>query len=136
MLPYSGNGGRIGSRIISLLDQVWPALRAQGARTGHNVVVYFGSPFQLAAGVEVTGQFEPTEVVQPLSTPAGEAVTTANWGEYGEMHGAYSAIERWCTVNKRRFAGTSWEVYGDWHAEPTQRRTDIYFLLEPAEERR
>jgi effector-binding domain-containing protein len=121
----------LGPRIIALLDQVWPVLRQQGVPTGHNVVVYFGSPLQLAAGVEVLDRFEPVGNVQPLSTPAGEVATTAHWGEYTRMQGAYQALERWCATNHRNTAGVSWEVYGDWHADPAQCRTDIFFLLNP-----
>jgi len=34
---------RLGSDIIRLLDVIWPVLRAQGAGTGHNVVIYHGT---------------------------------------------------------------------------------------------
>jgi hypothetical protein len=47
------------AQIISLLNQVWPVLRGQRARTGHNVVFYFGDG-RLAAGVEVLDGFAPT----------------------------------------------------------------------------
>ena len=33
---------RLGADIIGSLDKIWPVLRAQGARTGHNVVIYHG----------------------------------------------------------------------------------------------
>jgi hypothetical protein len=32
---------RLSTDIRKLLDQVWPVLRAQNVRTGHNVVVYY-----------------------------------------------------------------------------------------------
>jgi len=28
-------------------------------------------------------------------------------------------------------AGQSWEVYGHWHADPAQLRTEVYYLLQP-----
>ena len=97
---------------------------------GYNVVVYFGgSPLQFAAGVEVFAPFQATDVVQPLATAAGEVATTAHWGAYADMRGAYEAIDRWCATNDRRPAGVSWEVYGDWHDDPAQLRTDVFFLL-------
>ncbi len=34
---------QLGTDIIRLLDKVWPVLRAQGVRTGHNVVIYHGA---------------------------------------------------------------------------------------------
>ncbi len=121
----------LGPLIISLLNTVWPVLREQGVRTGHNVVVYFGgSPLQLAAGVHVFGPFQSTDVVQPLSSPGGEVATTVHWGDYSQMHGAYAALERWCAANHRKASGVTWEVYGDWNDDPAQVRTDVYFLLD------
>ena len=128
----AASNANLGPLIIGLLNNVWPLLRSQGVKTGHNVVVYYaGSPLRLAAGVEVYGEFEPTDVVQPVTTPAGEAATTAHWGEYTALRGAYDALERWCAASNRQLAGTSWEVYGDWHDDPAQVRTDVYMLLEP-----
>jgi GyrI-like small molecule binding domain len=120
-------GSRV-SEIISLLDQVWPALRAQRVRTGHNVVVYFG-PSRLAAGVEVPAGFEPTAQVQPLSTPSGEVATTVYWGDYTQMRPAYEALEAWLTANHRQHACVSWEVYADPDPDPARCRTDIFILL-------
>jgi hypothetical protein len=31
---------RLGADIVRLLDMIWPVLREQNVRTGHNVVVY------------------------------------------------------------------------------------------------
>jgi effector-binding domain-containing protein len=58
--------------------------------------------------------------------------TTAHFGDYAQMAGAYAALEQWWTGNGRRPAGVSWEVYGDWDDDPAKVRTDIYFLLRPA----
>ena len=115
--------------IITLLDKVWPVLRGQHVRTGHNVVIYFGGLEHIEAGVEVFGDFVDAGDVRHSQTPAGPVVTTAHWGEYSEMAGAYAALGRWCAANGRLQTGTSWEVYGDWADDPQQRRTDIYLLL-------
>ena len=32
----------LGPTILKLLDRVWPVLRGQHVKTGHNVVMYFG----------------------------------------------------------------------------------------------
>jgi len=125
---------RLGAEIIRLLDVVWPALREQGVRTGHNVVVYHGgdgATLEIEAGVETFSAFEERGEVRNSSTPAGEIATTAHFGEYSEMGGAYAALERWCRENGRPPGGVSWEVYGDWEDDPARRRTDVYVLLEP-----
>jgi effector-binding domain-containing protein len=119
----------LGSTIIKLLDQVWPVVREQQVRTGHNVVVYFGGLANIEAGVEVFGDFQDQGDVRLSATPAGPVATTAYFGEYSRMAPAYDALEAWCTANHRQLAGSSWEVYGDWNEDPAQCRTDIYFLL-------
>ena len=123
---------RLSTDIIRLLDQVWPVLREQGARTGHNVVIYrrgAGGDLVIDAGVEVPDGFTARGEVRPVDTPAGEAATTAHYGDYAALSGAYGALEHWCAENGRRPAGTNWEVYGDWDDDPARRRTDVYFLL-------
>jgi effector-binding domain-containing protein len=124
---------RLGAGIIAALDKIWPVLRAQGVRTGHNVVVYYGGPpdaLQIAVGVQVPDGFAADGEVQPVSTPSGAAATVAHFGDYAEMHGAYQALDQWCASNARTRTPVSWEVYGDWEDDPAKRRTDIYFLLE------
>jgi len=141
---------QLGRDIIALLDLVWPVLREQRVRTGHNVVVYHGGTAQeltVDVGVEVftdfvgwsseperrlTGALEASEQhseIRRTATPSGEVATVAHYGEYSEMADAYGALERWCQDNGRRPAGVNWEVYGDWDDDPAKRRTDVYFLL-------
>jgi effector-binding domain-containing protein len=125
---------RLGADIVRLLDMVWPVLREQGVRTGHNVVVYYAgddTAFTIDAGVEAFTHFADRGEVRHASTPSGDVATAAHHGEYSDMAGAYAAIEQWCADNERRPAGVNWEVYGDWDDDPTKRRTDVYFLLEP-----
>jgi effector-binding domain-containing protein len=83
-------------------------------------------------GVEVHGSFVPRGEVRLTATPAGEVARTAHFGQYSDVAGAYAALEQWCATSGRRPAGLSWEVYGDWEEEPAKRRTDVFFLLEPA----
>ena len=125
---------RLSADIPRLVGQIWPVLREQGVRTGHNVVIYRGSPAALAidAGVEVFSEFTGHGEIQPVSTPVGEVATTAHFGDYALMAPAYAALEQWWTGNERRPAGVSWEVYGDWDDDPAKVRTDIYFLLSPS----
>ena len=125
---------RLGADITGLLDQVWPLLREQGTRTGHNVVIYRdGEAGALAidAGVEVFEDFTERGAVRRLTTPAGEVAAVAHYGEYSALSAAYAAVDRWCAENGRETAGMNWEVYGDWDDDPAQRRTDVYKLLRP-----
>jgi effector-binding domain-containing protein len=129
------NQQRLSADILRLLDKVWPVLREQGVRTGHNVVVYYpgsGGSFTVDVGVETFTDFAGHGEVRPMSTPSGEVAVTAHYGEYSQMGSAYAALDRWCTGNGRRPSGVNWEVYGDWADDPAKRRTDVYFLLDPA----
>ena len=118
------------------LGIIWPAVREQGVRFGHNVFVYRdGEPGTLVVefGVEVLGDFTGDGEIQMVQTPAGEVATAAYYGDdYTQMAPVYQALEQWCASNGRRPAGVNWEVYGDPAKDPAQTRTDIYFLLESA----
>jgi effector-binding domain-containing protein len=125
---------RLGPEMIRLLDVIWPVLRAQGGGTGHNVVIYHGTTdgvLTVDVGVEVPAGFVPEGDVQPTATPEGEVATTAHFGDYARLGGAYTALEQWCGSHDRQPAGVNWEVYGDWDDDPGKVRTDVYFLLKP-----
>ena len=123
----------LGPAIVQTLDKVWSLLREQRVPTDHNIVVYRGvrgAALVVDIGVEVLGDFEDGAEVRHSATPSGHVVTTAHFGDYSELAGAYAALERWCTQHDRRPTGVNWEVYGDWDDDPAKRRTDVYFLLE------
>jgi effector-binding domain-containing protein len=119
---------QLGRTIIGGFDVLWPFLRANGARTGRNVVIYRRGLTDIEIGVEIFSDLTPSGEVFIAATPAGEAVTAVHFGDYAEMHGAYQAIERWC-AHAERTTGPSWEVYGHWEDDPAKRRTDIFFSL-------
>jgi effector-binding domain-containing protein len=126
---------RLSVEIPRLLDQVWPLLREQGARTEHNVVIYHpgeAGEFTIDAGVEVLSGFTESDPVLRVETPAGEVAVTAHFGEYSALGGAYAALDQWCAASGRHSAGVNWEVYGDWDENPARLRTDVYTLLVPA----
>lgn len=132
-ISTTASADRLGSVIIGTLDKIWPVLRGQGVRTGHNVVIYRGNSqgsLTIDVGVEVFGDIAVDGELRLTATPSGEAATVAHFGEYSDMDPAYTAIEQWCADNRRQRTGLSWEVYGDWHDDPAKRRTDIYFGLQ------
>jgi effector-binding domain-containing protein len=118
------------------LGIIWPAVREQGVRFGHNVFVYRdGEPGTLIVelGVEVLGDFTERGEIEIVQTPSGEVATATYYGDdYTQMAPVYEALGQWCADNGRRTAGVNWEVYGDPARAPAQTRTDIYFLLEAA----
>jgi len=59
------------------------------------------------------------------------AAMVTHHGDYGRLGEANAAILAWCDANNRKRAGPSWEVYGHWHADPAELRTEVYYLLQP-----
>ena len=117
------------------LDQVYAAARAGALHLdGPNIFIYRAATAeQLTVDfcVGVTAPFAAVGAVVPLETPDGVAAMTTHYGDYGRLGEANAAILAWCRANGRMRAGPSWEVYGHWHAEPAQLRTDVYYLLQP-----
>jgi len=121
----------IPAAIKSALDVVWPVLRAQKAKTNHNVVVYREpgpDGVTLDIGVQVIGAFEPTSDVAAIAAPAGRAAHVVRLGPYSELGKAHDAVTAYCNENGHR-PGVHWEVYGDWTDDVTQLRTDVYRLV-------
>ena len=128
--------GAVASAWRPALDQVWAFLRSQpGLRTdGHNVFLYHhaarrGDPMDVDFGVEVTRSFSPSGEVCETTTPPGEAAIAVHRGSYDQLHGAHHAIHQWAESHHRIFAGTSWEIYGDWSDDPAKLETIVVYLL-------
>ena len=128
--------GRVAQEFGRHLDQVYAAARAGAVHLdGQNIFVYRGATadeLTVDFCVGATAPFAAAGPVEPLQTPHGVAATTTHVGDYGRLGGAHAAILAWCRANNRSPAGPSWEVYGHWHADPAQLRTEVYYLLQPA----
>jgi effector-binding domain-containing protein len=112
---------------------VWKAVRAQQARAGRHIAIYWDGTIRLEVGVELDGPFAEQGEVVRSATPAGAAASTTHFGPYGGLGAAHDAVRRWCRANNHRPAGPNWEIYGhwqrEWDADPSQIRTDVYYLL-------
>ena len=118
------------------LDQVWEFLQQHpGLRSdGHNVFLYHHpanrqSPMNVDFGVEVARPFEPSPAVFLTETPAGEAATALHIGSYDRLGETHAAIHSWVSANHRKFAGKSWETYGDWSEDAAKLETRVEYLL-------
>lgn len=125
--------GRVGQEFGRYLDQVYAAGRAGAvALDGQNIFIYRAATAEeltVDFCVGVKAPFAAVGAVLPLETPGGVAAVTTHHGEYGRIGEANAAIREWCRANQRAYALPSWEVYGHWHEDPAQLRTDIYYLL-------
>ena len=125
--------GRVAQEFKRHLDQVYAAARAGAIDLdGQNIFIYRATTAdQLTVDfcVGVRAPFAAVGAVVPLETPLGVAAMTTHYGDYGRLGEANAAILEWCRANDRLRAGPSWEVYGHWHADPAQLRTEVYYLL-------
>ena len=123
----------IGKTLIAGLDKVYAVLRLQGvAPLGCNVGLYRDGGdgrVSVCSGVETPHVIEAEGDVAAAATPAGRAAATTHWGPYEELGAAHRAIAGW--IAARGLASRlNWEVYGDWADDATQRRTDVFHLIE------
>lgn len=127
--------GRVAQEFGRHLEQVYAAARAGAIQVdGQNIFVYrdaTADELTVDFCVGVTTPFAAVGAVEPLQTPRGVAAMTTHVGDYGRLGEANAAILAWCRANNRVPAGPSWEVYGHWHADPAQLRTEVYYLMRP-----
>jgi effector-binding domain-containing protein len=112
---------------------VWNVVRAQKAKGGRHVAVYWDSSIRLEVGVELEGPFEDGDGVVHSATPAGSIASTTHFGRYQALGDAHRAVTEWCKANELRIVGPNWEIYGHWRPEwdrdPSQIRTDVYYQV-------
>ncbi len=120
------------------LDEVYACLRQTGAHGGCNVMLYRDLPgsdrVAVEVGVEVAGPFAAAGRVRPSALPAGLAAVTIHRGPYEALGAAHEAVLRWCAARGRDLTGERWEVYGDWHEDPSLLETEIFYRLAEASE--
>jgi effector-binding domain-containing protein len=125
--------GQIPKRIRGMFDVVYSWLKTADVRqAGHNYAVYDKGSTQdllVRVGFPVSGRFIDTERVQCVELAGGDAAHATHVGAYGELHRTYAALTEWCARTSVPLSGQSWEVYGDWHHDPSKLETDIYFRL-------
>jgi effector-binding domain-containing protein len=122
------------SRIVpECCGLVWNEVRAQQAKAGRNIAVYWDGSIRLEVGVELLGPFTEHGEVVLSATPAGAAASATHIGPYSGLGVAHEAIHQWCKANNHTLAGPSWEIYGhwqpEWNTDPSQIRTDVYYQL-------
>jgi effector-binding domain-containing protein len=112
---------------------VWDAVRAQQARGGRHVAVYWDGSIRLEVGVELHGPFAEHGEVVHSATPAGAVALTTHFGPYGALGAAHDAVRLWCSDHHHSLAGPSWEIYGHWQPEwtydPSRIQTDVCYLV-------
>jgi effector-binding domain-containing protein len=112
---------------------VWDEVRAQQAKAGRHVAIYWDASIRLEVGVELLGSFAEHGEVVRSATPAGAVACVTHFGPYSSLGAARGAVREWCKANNHSFAGPSWEIYGhwqpEWNSNPSQIRTEVYYQL-------
>jgi hypothetical protein len=81
---------------------VWSAVRAQQAKAGRHVALYWDGAIRLEVGVELLGPFEDAGDVVRSATPSGAVAWVTHLGPYGGLGAANADIHDWCKANGRR----------------------------------
>ena len=71
---------------------VWNAVRAQQARAGRHVAIYWDSSIRLEVGVELYGPFAEAGEVVRSATPAGPVARTTHLAPYSGLGPAHDAV--------------------------------------------
>jgi hypothetical protein len=125
----------LGPRLLPLLDRVYVAVRAgRVVQSGHNIFIFRdGSKdgVSVEVGVEVASPLGPVDGILSVVTPAGEVAMAVHKGPYSALGGAHEAVARWCRQHGRAHANVWWEIYGDWHEDEAQLRTEVFYSLLP-----
>ena len=69
--------------------------------------------FDIEAGFPVAGPIAPSGRVAPGTLPGGTVATVMHVGPYGEVSGAYEALEQWLAANGWTPDEAPWEAYFD-----------------------
>jgi effector-binding domain-containing protein len=116
-----------------MLDEVYACLRHGGVHGDCNVMLYRDLPdpgqVRVEVGVEVNEPFSPSGRVSASALPAGLTAMTVHRGPYERLDAGHRAVLRWCASQGRELTGERWEVYGDWHDDPSLLETRIYYAL-------
>jgi effector-binding domain-containing protein len=97
---------------------------------GRNVAVYLDNQGHLECGVEMASPFVGNDQVFCSRMPAGWVATATHLGLYERLPDAHLAIRRWCAAHGYVLTGGCWEVYGHWHDDPSELRTDVYYPVQ------
>ena len=116
----------------SLLDQVWAFLAGTDLRTdGHNIMLYqeSGNALHVEVGVQVVRAFESSGAVVSSILPGGRVATASHRGPYEGLGRAHRAVLDYCAEQGLALTGRRWEIYRDWHSNPSHLETEVYWLL-------
>lgn len=113
-----------------LLDEVYEFLQASHITNyGHNLCLYRDMKINIEVGVQVFKKFKRRGNVVCSSIPGGRVVQSIHKGRYDKLMETHLTVQKWCKSNHEILEGPCWEIYGDWNDDPSELKTDVYYLL-------
>jgi len=123
----------IASHIRPMFDVAYAWLKnAPVQQVGHNYALYdsgAGRDLVVRVGFPVSGPFLDSPSVKCVPLVAGRAARAVHVGPYSDLHRTYAELHAWCRRQGLRIGSQSWEVYGDWQADPSRLETELYLRL-------
>lgn len=122
---------QVAGHIRSMFPYAW-LKTASVKQVGHNYAIYergTHKDLRVRAGFPVSGAFAETQAVKCFTLVAGAAAHAMHVGPYSEFHRTYARLDAWCKEQGLPLSGQSWELYGDWHDDPSKLETGIYYRL-------
>jgi hypothetical protein len=116
----------------TLLDEVWQAIRAAGARAGRNIMLYRDQRPAVEVGVELEGPFTPAGRVTVSSLPGGLTATTTAPGPPTRdgIGAAHKRVIDRCDAHGHRRTGVLWEIYSHQTPDPSASYTEIHHAVD------
>ena len=112
---------------------IWNEVRAQQAKAGRNVAIYWNSEIRLEVGVELLGPFIRQGEVVLSATPAGAVASATHFGPYSRpRRGARRSppvVQGQQPHSRRPQLGDLSSLQPEWNTNPSQIRTDVYYQL-------
>jgi effector-binding domain-containing protein len=123
----------IASNIRTMFDVAYAWLKNAGVQqAGHNYALYdkgVARELVVRVGFPVSGPFPDSPSVKCMPLVAGSAARAVHVGPYSDLHRTYAELHSWCRREGLRISSQSWEVYGDWQADPSRLETELYLRL-------
>jgi len=121
----------------ALLDEVYTVVRPRPELSPEpgpgpkwqNVMLYKDDAPAVEVGVLVRRTFEAVGRVVPSQLPAGRVAVAVHRGDYAGLGRAHDAVHRFAAARGLDLAGSRWEIYGHWSADPRDIETEVYWLL-------
>src|SRR5262245_38330616 len=119
----------IAGNIRRLFDMVYSWIpTAPVKQVGHNFAIYEKGRTRdllIRVGFPVSGPFPETPSVKSFTLAASRVACALHVGPYSDLHRTYTELEAWCRQERLVPSGQSWEVYGDWHEDPSKLETEL-----------